>query len=70
MGYSAGAALSGITIDLISETSAMLVSLSFGVAATLVAFMVISITPALGKMGTETGVIKTVATGSIKKVAE
>ncbi|MEY3889303.1 MAG: hypothetical protein RI931_425 [Actinomycetota bacterium] len=70
MGYSAGAALSGIAIDLISETSAMLVSLSFGVAATLVAFMVISITPALGKMGTETGVIKTVATGSIKKVAD
>lgn len=70
MGYSAGAALSGITIELISETSAMLVSLGFGVAAALVAFMVISITPDLGKFGTETGTIKTVATGSLKKVAE
>lgn len=70
MGYSAGAALSGIAIDLISDTSAMLVSLSFGVAATLVAFMVISITPALEKFGTETGVIKAVATASIKKIGD
>ena len=70
MGYSAGAALSGISIDLISDTSAMMVSLCFGVAATLVAFMVISITPALEKFGTETGVIKAVATASIKKIGD
>ncbi|CAB4632973.1 unannotated protein [freshwater metagenome] len=43
MGYSAGAALSGIAIDSVSESSAFLVSLVFGVGAVLVAVMAVDI---------------------------
>lgn len=43
MGYSAGAALSGIAIDSVSESSAFLVSLVFGVGAVLVAIMAVDI---------------------------
>jgi MFS family permease len=43
MGYSAGAALSGIAIDSVSDTSAFLVSLVFGVGAILVAIMAVEI---------------------------
>jgi MFS family permease len=41
MGYSAGAALSGIAIDSVSNTSAFLVSIVFGVGAILVAIMAV-----------------------------
>jgi MFS family permease len=43
MGYSAGAALSGIAIDSVSDTSAFLVSVVFGVGAILVAIMAVEI---------------------------
>jgi MFS family permease len=43
MGYSAGAALSGIAIDSVSNTSAFLVSIVFGVGAILVAIMAVEI---------------------------
>ena len=43
MGYSAGAALSGIAIDSVSDTSAFLVSIVFGVGAILVAIMAVDI---------------------------
>lgn len=43
MGYSAGAALSGIAIDSVSESSAFLVSIVFGVGAVLVAIMAVDI---------------------------
>lgn len=43
MGYSAGAALSGIAIDSVSDTSAFLVSIVFGVGAILVAIMAVEI---------------------------
>jgi MFS family permease len=43
MGYSAGAALSGIAIDSVSNTSAFLVSIVFGVGAILVAIMAVDI---------------------------
>lgn len=43
MGYSAGAALSGIAIDSVSNTSAFLVSIVFGVGAILVSIMAVDI---------------------------
>jgi len=43
MGYSAGAALSGIAIDSVSDTSAFLVSIVFGFGAILVAIMAVDI---------------------------
>ncbi|MEN9967091.1 MAG: hypothetical protein RL036_324 [Actinomycetota bacterium] len=43
MGYSAGAALSGIAIDSVSNTSAFLVSIVFGIGAILVAIMAVEI---------------------------
>ncbi|MFM6939034.1 MAG: MFS transporter, partial [Rhodoluna sp.] len=43
MGYSAGAALSGIAIDSVSNTSAFLVSIVFGVGAILVSLMAVDI---------------------------
>lgn len=49
MGYSAGAALSGIAIDSVSSTSAFLVSIVFGVGAILVAIMAIEIMSPSGK---------------------
>jgi MFS family permease len=49
MGYSAGAALSGIAIDSVSNTSAFLVSLVFGVGAILVAIMAVDIMSPSGK---------------------
>ena len=49
MGYSAGAALSGIAIDSVSNTSAFLVSIVFGVGAILVAIMALEIMSPSGK---------------------
>jgi MFS family permease len=49
MGYSAGAALSGIAIDSVSNTSAFLVSIVFGVGAILVAIMAVEIMSPSGK---------------------
>jgi MFS family permease len=49
MGYSAGAALSGIAIDSVSNTSAFLVSIVFGVGAILVAIMAVDIMKPQGK---------------------
>jgi len=49
MGYSAGAALSGIAIDSVSNTSAFLVSIVFGVGAILVAIMAVEIMNPSGK---------------------
>jgi MFS family permease len=49
MGYSAGAALSGIAIDSVSNASAFLVSIVFGVGAILVAIMAIEIMNPSGK---------------------
>ncbi|MEO0027888.1 MAG: hypothetical protein RL716_1219 [Actinomycetota bacterium] len=49
MGYSAGAALSGIAIDSVSNTSAFLVSIVFGVGAILVAIMALEIMNPSGK---------------------
>jgi predicted MFS family arabinose efflux permease len=49
MGYSAGAALSGIAIDSVSNTSAFLVSIVFGVGAILVAIMAVDIMKPAGK---------------------
>ena len=49
MGYSAGAALSGIAIDSVSNTSAFLVPLVFGVGAILVAIMAVDIMSPSGK---------------------
>lgn len=49
MGYSAGAALSGIAIDSVSNTSAFLVSIVFGVGAILVAIMAVEIMNPAGK---------------------
>jgi MFS family permease len=49
MGYSAGAALSGIAIDSVSNTSAFLVSIVFGVGAILVAIMAVEIMSPAGK---------------------
>lgn len=49
MGYSAGAALSGIAIDSVSASSAFLVSLVFGVGAILVAIMAVDIMSPPGK---------------------
>ena len=49
MGYSAGAALSGIAIDSVSNTSAFLVSIVFGVGAILVAIMAVDIMSPSGK---------------------
>jgi MFS family permease len=49
MGYSAGAALSGIAIDSVSDTSAFLVSIVFGVGAILVAIMAVDIMTPPGK---------------------
>jgi MFS family permease len=51
MGYSAGAALSGIAIDSVSNTSSFLVSLVFGVGAILVAIMAVDIMNPSGKQG-------------------
>jgi MFS family permease len=49
MGYSAGAALSGIAIDSVSNASAFLVSIVFGVGAILVAIMAVEIMNPSGK---------------------
>ena len=49
MGYSAGAALSGIAIDSVSNVSAFLVSVVFGVGAILVAIMAVDIMSPNGK---------------------
>jgi MFS family permease len=49
MGYSAGAALSGIAIDSVSASAAFLVSLVFGVGAILVAIMAVDIMSPPGK---------------------
>jgi MFS family permease len=54
MGYSAGAALAGIAIEVVSPTASLLIAVVFGLGATLVALMSLSITPALGKQSTET----------------
>jgi MFS family permease len=54
MGYSAGAALAGIAIDVVSPTASLLIAIVFGLGATLVAVMSLSITPALGKQQTDT----------------
>jgi MFS family permease len=49
MGYSAGAALSGIAIDSVSNSSSFLVSVVFGVGAILVAIMAVDIMSPVGK---------------------
>jgi MFS family permease len=54
MGYSAGAALAGIAIEVVSPTASLLIAVVFGLGATLVAMMSLSITPALGKQSTDT----------------
>jgi MFS family permease len=54
MGYSAGAALAGIAIDVVSPTASLLIAIVFGLGATLVAMMSLSITPDLGKHHTDT----------------
>ena len=54
MGYSAGAALAGIAIDVVSPTASLLIAIVFGLGATLVAVMSLGITPDLGKPSTDT----------------
>lgn len=54
MGYSAGAALAGIAIEVVSPTASLLIAVVFGLGATLVALMSLGITPALGKQQTDT----------------
>jgi hypothetical protein len=54
MGYSAGAALAGIAIEVVSPTASLLIAVVFGLGATLVALMSLGITPALGKHQTDT----------------
>lgn len=49
MGYSAGAAMAGIAIDVVAPTAAMSVSMVFGIAAVIVALITVSITPVFGK---------------------
>jgi MFS family permease len=60
MGYSAGAALAGIAIEVVAPTASLLIAVVFGLGATLVAAMSVGITPALGKQPTDTQSIQVI----------
>ncbi len=55
IGYSAGAAMAGIAVDVIAPTASMSVAVVFGIAATLVAIITVGITPALNSEKTLAG---------------